>query len=66
MIHFPDVREGDETFEGYMGHDTFTIEGRKLVRMFPVYNERATPTRTRPAGGASWFTVWFPGRPGGS
>jgi heat shock protein HslJ len=39
MIHFPDVREGDETFEGYMGHDTFTIEGRKLVRIFPIYNE---------------------------
>ena len=50
IIHFPDVREGDETFEGYMGHDTFTIEGRKLVRMFPVYREgdaNANPTGGR-------------------
>jgi hypothetical protein len=65
MIHFPEVREGDETFRRVHGARHFTIEGRKLVRMFPVY-QRATPTRTRPAGGASWFTVWFPGRPGGS
>jgi heat shock protein HslJ len=27
MIHFPDVREGDETFEGYMGHDTSRSRG---------------------------------------
>lgn len=49
MIHFPDVREGDETFEGYMGHDSFTIEGRKLVRMFPVYQEG--DTNANPTGG---------------
>jgi heat shock protein HslJ len=49
MIHFPDVREGDETFEGYMGHDTFTIEGRKLVRMFPVYQEG--DANAKPTGG---------------
>ncbi|MFZ1956312.1 MAG: hypothetical protein WAU34_12510, partial [Desulfobacterales bacterium] len=27
MIHFPEVQMGDEHFDGYMGHDTFTIEG---------------------------------------
>jgi hypothetical protein len=49
MIHFPEVREGDETFEGYMGHDTFTIEGRKLVRIFPLYQEG--DTNANPTGG---------------
>ncbi|MCB2170904.1 MAG: META domain-containing protein [Deltaproteobacteria bacterium] len=50
MIHFPEVQEGDEAFEGYMGHDSFTIEGRKLVRIFPVYQEgdtSANPTDGR-------------------
>ena len=49
MIHFPEVREGDANFEGYMGHDTFTIEGRKLVRIFPVYQEG--DTNANPTGG---------------
>jgi heat shock protein HslJ len=47
MIHFPEVRERDAHFEGYMGHDAFTIEGRKLVRIFPIYQEgdaNANPT----------------------
>ena len=39
MIHFPEIREGDKNFEGYMGHDTFKIEDRKLVRIFPIYNQ---------------------------
>jgi hypothetical protein len=39
MIHFRKRREGDENFEGYMGHDTFKIEGQKLVRIFPIYNK---------------------------
>jgi heat shock protein HslJ len=50
MIHFPDVREGDEHFEGYMGHDTSRSRARKLVRMFPVYREgdaNANPTGGR-------------------
>jgi hypothetical protein len=37
MINFPEIREGDEHFEGYMGHDTFKIEDQKLVRIFPIY-----------------------------
>ena len=39
MINFPEIREGDERFEGYRGHDAFRIEDQKLVRMFPIYNK---------------------------
>ena len=49
MIHFPEAREGDAHFEGYMGHDIFTIEDRKLVRVFPVYNQG--DTNEKPSGG---------------
>ena len=42
MIHFPEIQTGDENFDGYMGHDTFTIEDRKLVRIFPLYSEGDT------------------------
>ena len=40
---------GDENFKGYMGHDTFKIENRKLVRLFPVYNQG--DTNEKPTGG---------------
>jgi len=49
MIHFPEIQTGDENFEGYMGHDTFSIEDRKLVRVFPVYNK--SDTNENPTGG---------------
>jgi hypothetical protein len=49
MIHFPEVQMGDKHFDGYMGHDTFTIEGRKLVRIFPVYTKG--DTNEKPTGG---------------
>jgi hypothetical protein len=49
MIHFPEMREGDETFEGYMGHDTFKIEDQKLVRIFPLYEPG--DTNSNPTGG---------------
>ena len=39
MINFPDIQKEDKMFEGYMGHDIFTIENQKLVRVFPVYNQ---------------------------
>jgi hypothetical protein len=32
-----------------MGHDTFTIEDQKLVRMFPLYNKG--DTNQNPTGG---------------
>lgn len=49
MIHLPEIRQGDVNFDGYMGHDTFTIEGRKLVRIFPVYGKG--DTNEKPTGG---------------
>ena len=49
MINFPEIQEGDENFEGYMGHDTFKIENQKLVRIFPMYNKG--DTNKNPTGG---------------
>jgi hypothetical protein len=49
MINFPEIQEGDENFEGYMGHDTFKIEDQKLERTFPIYNEG--DTNQHPTGG---------------
>ena len=49
MINFPEIQEGDENFEGYMGHDIFKIEDQKLVRIFPIYNEG--DTNQNPTGG---------------
>ena len=49
MIYFPEIREGDAHFDGYMGHDSFRIEGRKLVRIFPVYGKG--DTNEKPTGG---------------
>lgn len=39
IVNFPEIEEGDVTFEGYMGHDSFTISDRKLLRSFPIYRE---------------------------
>ena len=49
MINFPDIQEGDKNFEGYMGHDTFAIEGQKLIRTFPIYQNG--DTNQNPTGG---------------
>jgi hypothetical protein len=49
MINFPEIQEGDENFEGYLGHDTFKIENQKLVRFFPIYNKG--DTNQNPTGG---------------
>jgi hypothetical protein len=49
MINFPEIGKADDTFKGYMGHDTFKIEDQKLVRIFPVYNEG--DTNENPTGG---------------
>jgi len=49
MINFPEIRKGDENFEGYMGHDTFKIEDQNLVRVFSMYNEG--DTNQNPTGG---------------
>jgi hypothetical protein len=49
MINFPEVQKGDINIIGYMGHDTFKIEDRKLVRIFPIYNQG--DTNQNPTGG---------------
>ena len=49
MINFPEIQEGDNNFQGYTGHDTFKIENRKLVRIFPIYNQG--DTNKNPTGG---------------
>lgn len=54
MINFPDIEEGDSTFEGYMGHDLFTVEDQKLLRTFPLYNEG--DTNSNPTGGSRKLT----------
>lgn len=36
FIHFPEFNSEDELFTGYMGHDSFKIEGNLLVRTFPL------------------------------
>ena len=54
MIHLPAIEEGDKHFQGYMGHDTFKIEDRKLVRLFPVYNKQ--DTNQKPTGGTRKLT----------
>jgi hypothetical protein len=50
MINFPEIRKKDRLFEGYMGHDTFRIEGRKLIRIFPIYN--TGDANVNPTGGS--------------
>jgi len=49
QIHFPAMLKEDIRFQGYMGHDVFTIEDQKLVRLFPVYNQN--DTNQNPTGG---------------
>lgn len=46
-IYFPEIQEGDDRFEGYMGHDRFHLTADKLIRSFPVYlpaDKNATPS----------------------
>lgn len=54
MIYFPEIREGDRLFAGYMGHDDFSIADNKLVRSFPVY--RPSDTNNNPTGGTRRLT----------
>ena len=63
MIYMPEVREGDELFIGYMGHDDFSIADNKLVRSFPVY--LPADTNNNPTGGTRQLTYeLFPGEAG--
>ena len=49
MINFPEIEKEGKIFEGYMGHDIFTIEDQKLIRIFPIYNK--DDTNQNPTGG---------------
>ena len=63
MIYLPEVREGDDVFAGYMGHDDFRLVGSKLVRSFPVY--LPSDTNNKPTGGTRQLTYeLFPGEAG--
>ncbi len=52
-IYFPELEDSDfdkgALFEGYMGHDSFSIQDNKLVRKFPIYLEN--DSNSNPTGG---------------
>ena len=51
-IYFPEINENDlkvgGQFEGYMGHDIFTLKKDILLRQFPIYKEE--DSNTNPTG----------------
>ena len=49
MANFPQIEQGSPAFDGYQGHDVFTIENQRLVRSFPLYKE--TDSNAYPTGG---------------
>ncbi len=60
MINFPEFQEGDKFFEGYMGHDSFSITDQKFLRVFPVY--LPADTQNNPTGGMRTLTYGlYPG-----
>jgi hypothetical protein len=60
MINIPKPEKGDNAFEGYMGHDSFTIENNKLVRTFPIYSKG--DSNQNPTGGKrKLFYGLYPG-----
>lgn len=54
IIHFPTVREGDDRFSGYMGHDNFYISENKLIRSFPIF--LLSDKNSNPTGGKRQLT----------
>ena len=49
MINYPGIQEGNEIFAGYMGHDLFSIDDNKLIRVFPIYQKN--DSNNNPTGG---------------
>ncbi len=39
QIHLPKLPPNSRELQGYMGHDRFEIEGKYLIRSFPIYRE---------------------------
>jgi hypothetical protein len=48
-IYLPPLKEDKTASKGYMGHDTFSVEGNYLVRRFPVYLD--SDLNSKPTGG---------------
>ena len=50
-IYVPELSDDDfaALFKGYMGHDKFYVEGKKLLRKYPVYKKE--DTNANPTGG---------------
>ena len=50
-IYMRELSDDDfvDIFKGYMGHDTFYVEGNKLLRKYPVYKK--DDTNSNPTGG---------------
>ena len=50
-IYVPELSDDDfvKLFPGYMGHDTFYVEGDKLMRKYPVYKKE--DSQNNPTGG---------------
>jgi hypothetical protein len=48
-INLPPATENKLAYQGYMGHDKFSVVNNSLVRRFPVY--RDTDSNARPTGG---------------
>lgn len=49
QVYLAPIGEDPKLSPGYMGHDTFEIDGSALVRRFPLY--RAGDTNASPGGG---------------
>lgn len=48
-IYLPSLNDYKVASKGYMGHDTFSVEGNSLVRRFPVYLD--SDINSKPTGG---------------
>jgi len=48
-INFPEIQKDEEVFQGYLGHDRFSITNNKLVRKFPIYQQG--DSNNNPTGG---------------
>ncbi|RTQ52427.1 hypothetical protein EJV47_05280 [Hymenobacter gummosus] len=48
--------------EGYLGHDSFRVEGRRLIRSFPIY--RPDDPNSTPSGGTRTIVYEMPKKEG--
>jgi hypothetical protein len=61
MVYLPEVSEEQKKkggpFEGYEGHDLFEINGKQLIRSFPVKDKTRTITYKMKQGEAGYLLV---------